>query len=118
MRDLTHDLPPINVDSATRSHTVSLFLSSQRALGAAAFALAVLMPQVASAATTPLISAPTGLCLDVKGADATPRTLVQLWSCHQGSNQAWEYTAAGELRTFGGIDHSIARQPVRRDRRG
>jgi glucose/arabinose dehydrogenase len=82
------------------------FLPNTRAasaFGAVVFALlAALLPHAASAAPTPLVSAPTGMCLDVKGADPTPRTTVQLWPCHQGSNQAWEYTAAGELRTFGG----------------
>ena len=74
-----------------------------RAVAAASFVLvAVTMPRLALAAPTTLVSAPTGMCLDVKGADPTPRTVVQLWPCHSASNQAWEYTAAGELRTFGG----------------
>jgi glucose/arabinose dehydrogenase len=71
-------------------------------IGMAVSWFAALLPLTASAAAPPLISAPSGLCLDVTGNDATPRTPVQLWTCHSQSNQQWEFTAAGELRTFGG----------------
>jgi glucose/arabinose dehydrogenase len=71
-------------------------------IGAAAVLTWAALPITASAAPLPLISAPTGFCLDVTGNDATPRTLVQIWPCHSQSNQQWDLTAAGELRTFGG----------------
>jgi glucose/arabinose dehydrogenase len=63
---------------------------------------ATLLPLSAAAAPPPLVSNPTGLCLDVKGNDPTPRTLVQLWTCNSQRNQQWELTPAGELRAFDG----------------
>ncbi|NUP81188.1 MAG: alpha-L-arabinofuranosidase [Nonomuraea sp.] len=56
----------------------------------------------ASAAATPLISTASGRCLDVAGnTDATGAGL-QIWDCTGQANQAFEFTSAGELRTFGG----------------
>ncbi|NUP02500.1 MAG: ricin-type beta-trefoil lectin domain protein, partial [Nonomuraea sp.] len=56
----------------------------------------------ASAAATPLISTASGRCLDVAGnTDATGAGL-QIWDCTGQANQAFEFTTAGELRTFGG----------------
>jgi glucose/arabinose dehydrogenase len=81
---------------------LTLFPQRYRAViaGTAVPLFAALLP--ASAAALPLVSAPTGLCLDVKGNDPTPRTPVQLWSCNSQRNQQWDFTAAGELRAFGG----------------
>jgi glucose/arabinose dehydrogenase len=71
-------------------------------IGTAALLSTALLPLTASAAPPPLVSNPTGLCLDVKGNDPTPRALVQLWSCNLQRNQQWELTSAGELRAFDG----------------
>jgi glucose/arabinose dehydrogenase len=64
--------------------------------------VAVATAHPARAATTALISAPTGMCLDVEKGDPTPRTRVQIWPCNGGKNQSWEFTAASELRTLDG----------------
>jgi glucose/arabinose dehydrogenase len=55
----------------------------------------------ASAATgTPLRGVGSGRCLDVPRGDSTPGTAVQIYDCHGGANQAWNFTAAGELRSL------------------
>ena len=64
--------------------------------------LVALWPTTASAAATPLVGVASGLCLDVKAVDPTPGAAVQIWGCNGGTNQQWELTAAGELRTLGG----------------
>ncbi|MEU5743384.1 endo-1,4-beta-xylanase [Streptomyces tendae] len=43
----------------------------------------------------------SGRCLDVPNASTSDGTQLQLWDCHSGTNQQWEYTAAGELRVYG-----------------
>ncbi|MFD7703324.1 endo-1,4-beta-xylanase [Streptomyces caelestis] len=43
----------------------------------------------------------SGRCLDVSGNSTTDGTQVQLWDCHNGTNQQWTYTDAGELRVYG-----------------
>ncbi|MFK4600340.1 endo-1,4-beta-xylanase [Streptomyces pristinaespiralis] len=43
----------------------------------------------------------SGRCLDVPSASTTDGTQVQLWDCHNGTNQQWTYTDAGELRVYG-----------------
>ncbi|MFJ5780324.1 endo-1,4-beta-xylanase [Streptomyces sp. NPDC093094] len=43
----------------------------------------------------------SGRCLDVPGSSTTDGTQVQLWDCHNGTNQQWTYTDAGELRVYG-----------------
>ncbi|MEV8378900.1 PQQ-dependent sugar dehydrogenase [Kribbella sp. NPDC056861] len=50
----------------------------------------------------PVVGAGSGLCLDVKDASTTPGTPIQIWTCHAGSHQSWDFTAAGEMRTFDG----------------
>jgi glucose/arabinose dehydrogenase len=55
-----------------------------------------------AAGPTTIISGASQRCLDVAGADQTPRTPTIIYDCHGGANQMWEFTAAGELRTFGG----------------
>jgi parallel beta-helix repeat protein len=42
------------------------------------------------------------LCLGVEGGSATARTPVQILGCNDSASQKWDFTAAGELRTFGG----------------
>ncbi|MDQ8043882.1 MAG: PQQ-dependent sugar dehydrogenase [Patulibacter sp.] len=65
--------------------------------------LAVLcVPGAAGAAPGPLKGDGSGLCADVAGGDTAPATSVITWPCHGGSNQGWELTSAGTLRTFAG----------------
>ena len=55
----------------------------------------------ASAATgTPLVSAASGRCLDVAGNTDATGTALQIYDCNGQANQAFEFTSAGELRTF------------------
>jgi O-glycosyl hydrolase len=54
-----------------------------------------------SALATSLIGQGSGRCLDVPGGSTANGTQVAIFSCNGGSNQAWSYTAAGELRVFG-----------------
>ncbi|MFD1147896.1 family 43 glycosylhydrolase [Saccharothrix hoggarensis] len=49
-----------------------------------------------------LVGAGSGRCLDVVDNNATPGTEVQIWDCNGQVNQGWEFTAAGEMRTFDG----------------
>lgn len=54
------------------------------------------------AATTTLVGKASGRCMDVSGNSTTSGAAVQIYDCHGGANQKWEFTASGELRTFGG----------------
>lgn len=57
----------------------------------------------AQAATgTPVVGVASGLCLDVTGNSTALKTRVIVWTCNNQANQAWTFTAAGELRVFGG----------------
>nr|WP_315253588.1 PQQ-dependent sugar dehydrogenase [uncultured Duganella sp.] len=47
-------------------------------------------------------AAPTQRCLDITMGSQQPGTAAIIFDCHGGINQKWEYTAAGELRTFDG----------------
>ncbi|MCX5052448.1 MULTISPECIES: arabinofuranosidase catalytic domain-containing protein [unclassified Streptomyces] len=49
-----------------------------------------------------LVSSASGRCLDVKGNVDTSGTGMQIWDCNGQANQAFEFTAAGELRTMNG----------------
>ncbi|HEU4775362.1 MAG TPA: PQQ-dependent sugar dehydrogenase [Telluria sp.] len=60
----------------------------------------VTAPSVAAPAT--LISAASQRCLDIAKGSQQPGTPAILFDCHGGINQRWEFTAAGELRTFDG----------------
>ncbi|MFH9731703.1 endo-1,4-beta-xylanase [Streptomyces sp. NPDC017260] len=43
----------------------------------------------------------SGRCLDVPSAGTTDGTQLQLWDCHDGTNQQWTHTDTGELRVYG-----------------
>ena len=43
----------------------------------------------------------SGRCLDTPNSSTTDGTQVQLWDCHNATNQQWTYTDAGELRGYG-----------------
>jgi hypothetical protein len=69
----------------------------------AAMVLAALTGAVpASAAPAPLVSAASGRCLNVRGGTDTPGTPLEIQSCGSQAGQAYEFTAAGELRTMNG----------------
>ena len=55
----------------------------------------------ASAATTPLVGAASGRCLDVKGTSQANGAAVNIWDCNGQDNQALDFTSAGELRVYG-----------------
>ena len=42
------------------------------------------------------------ICFDVGGGARAEGSRIVLWQCHDGDNQQWTYTAAKELRIFGG----------------
>ena len=52
--------------------------------------------------THPLLGSSSGRCIDVGGNSTTAGTKVDIWDCNGGSNQGWTFTAAGELRVYGG----------------
>jgi hypothetical protein len=54
----------------------------------------------ALSAPAPLISAASGLCLDVKHNVTTAGTPLQIYTCNGGANQGFAFTAAAELRVF------------------
>jgi glucose/arabinose dehydrogenase len=56
--------------------------------------------RMALAAGEPLVSASSGRCLDVMQESRTPGTGLQIYGCHGRINQAFTFTAAGELRTY------------------
>ncbi|MEU6430108.1 non-reducing end alpha-L-arabinofuranosidase family hydrolase, partial [Microbispora sp. NPDC046973] len=99
------DSPPIRVTSGRRR-------SPARAGVRLAAVLATVLTTVlaatmtwsapASAATAPLVSAASGRCLDVAGNTDALGTGLQIWDCSGQANQAFEFTSAGELRTFNG----------------
>ncbi|MDH2430795.1 lectin [Sphaerisporangium sp. TRM90804] len=56
----------------------------------------------ASAVAAPLVGAASQRCLDVRGNVDTPGTALNIWDCTGQANQAFEFTSAGELRTWNG----------------
>ncbi|MEU1485730.1 endo-1,4-beta-xylanase [Streptomyces sp. NPDC005752] len=46
-------------------------------------------------------SVDSGRCLDAPGSNTTDGAQLQLWDCHNGTNQQWTYTDTGELRVYG-----------------
>ncbi|MEQ0564493.1 arabinofuranosidase catalytic domain-containing protein [Amycolatopsis sp. NEAU-NG30] len=54
------------------------------------------------AAPAPLVSAASGQCLNVRGGTDAPGTALEIQVCTGGPGQAYEFTAAGELRTLNG----------------
>ncbi|WP_103351391.1 arabinofuranosidase catalytic domain-containing protein [Amycolatopsis sp. CA-128772] len=56
----------------------------------------------ASAAPAPLVSSASGRCLTVRGNTDAPGTALEIQDCAGQAGQAFEFTAAGELRTLAG----------------
>lgn len=63
-------------------------------------ALSALPAYAATPAT--LVSSASQRCLDITGGSQQPSTPAIIFDCHGGINQKWEFTPAGELRTFDG----------------
>jgi glucose/arabinose dehydrogenase len=55
-----------------------------------------------AAAPATLVGSASERCLDIAKASLEPRTPAIIYDCHGGPNQQWEFTSAGELRTFNG----------------
>ncbi|WP_433223354.1 PQQ-dependent sugar dehydrogenase [Dactylosporangium sp. CS-047395] len=60
---------------------------------------AVLVPAEAASGAT-IVSVASGRCLDVTGRSHTDKTAINIYDCNGQDNQAWTYTAAGELRVY------------------
>ncbi|WP_154697754.1 glycosyl hydrolase [Lentzea guizhouensis] len=79
-----------------------------RRTGSALLAVVLALPALtliaapAVAAPAPLVGVASGRCLDVVGASQAVGTAVDIWDCNSQSNQAWDFSASGELRVFGG----------------
>ncbi|WP_410597008.1 arabinofuranosidase catalytic domain-containing protein [Amycolatopsis sp. lyj-23] len=56
----------------------------------------------ASAAPAPLVGAASGRCLTVRGGTDATGTALEIQDCGGQAGQAYEFTAAGELRTVNG----------------
>jgi len=70
-------------------------------LVAATVAVIVTGSGTASAATgSTIVGVGSGRCLAVIGAGTTNKTGVNIYDCNGQSNQAWTFTAAGELRVY------------------
>ncbi len=59
------------------------------------------LPAYAATPTT-LVSGASQRCLDIAGGNQQPGTPAIIFDCHGATNQKWELTAAGELKTFDG----------------
>ncbi|MEO3814982.1 arabinofuranosidase catalytic domain-containing protein, partial [Sphaerisporangium sp. B11E5] len=55
-----------------------------------------------ASAAAPLVSQPSGRCLDAAGNSSTQGTALQIWDCGGQAGQSYDITTAGELRTFNG----------------
>ncbi len=77
-----------------------------RALSRVIVLLAVLaataLTGVASAAPTSLVGVASGRCLTVRGGVDTTGTALEIRDCADQAGQAFEFTAAGEVRTMSG----------------
>ncbi|WEF35590.1 PQQ-dependent sugar dehydrogenase [Pseudoduganella chitinolytica] len=78
----------------------------RRVGGFVAFATATLLlsatAPVSAGPRAVLVSNDSQRCLDIAKGSQEPRAPAILFDCHGGANQLWEFTSAGELRTFGG----------------
>ncbi len=88
--------------AAGRSRLPVAVILSVMALLATTLATALTWSAPASAATTTLVGAGSGRCLDVKGNTDAAGTALELWDCNGQANQDFEFTSAAELRTMAG----------------
>lgn len=79
------------------------FLAAVAAIVAFIAMAATMTAGTASAATgSTIVATASGRCLDVVGERTTSGTGINIYDCHGRPNQAWTYTAAGELRVYDG----------------
>lgn len=64
----------------------------------------------AAATGSTVVGVASGRCLDVIGNGRTARTGVNIYDCIGQENQAWTYTAAGELRVYDSMCLDVAGQ--------
>ncbi|MGW5261906.1 non-reducing end alpha-L-arabinofuranosidase family hydrolase [Microbispora sp. NPDC004025] len=95
------DSPPIRMTSGRRRSPVGVGVRLVAVLAALVAATAT-WAVPASAAPAPLVSAASGRCLDVAGNTDALGTALQIYDCNGQANQGFEFTSAGELRTFNG----------------
>ncbi|MEN3534925.1 non-reducing end alpha-L-arabinofuranosidase family hydrolase [Microbispora sp. ZYX-F-249] len=95
------DSPPIRVTSGRRRSPVGVGVRIVAVLAALVAATAT-WAVPASAAPAPLVSVASGRCLDVAGNTDALGTALQIYDCNGQANQGFEFTSAGELRTFNG----------------
>jgi hypothetical protein len=50
--------------------------------------------------TGPVRAVGANKCLDVNGVSTTPGTQLQIWDCHNGTNQTWTRTGTGQLTVY------------------
>ena len=93
---------PLPDRAVPRRRAPAAVAASVVAVLATVMAIALAWTTPASAAAAPLVSAASGRCLDVKGNVDTLGTALSIWDCTGAANQAFEFTSAGELRTFNG----------------
>ncbi|MFC5684809.1 PQQ-dependent sugar dehydrogenase [Amycolatopsis mediterranei] len=68
---------------------------------AAVAAVALTVPAAtAAAAGSTVTGVASGRCLDVVGNSTAAKTRVNIYDCNGHANQAWTFTAAGELRVY------------------
>jgi glucose/arabinose dehydrogenase len=83
------------------THPRMLFAAGAAIALIAVVAVAVRAPASAATGST-VVSAASGRCLDVVGNVRTAGTRVNIYDCNGQANQAWTFTAAGELRVYDG----------------
>jgi hypothetical protein len=93
---------PFRGPAARRPRSPAAAAACVMALLATLLATALTWSVPASAVAAPLVSAASGRCLDVKGNTDTAGNTLQIWDCDGQTNQAFEFTSAGELRTMSG----------------
>jgi glucose/arabinose dehydrogenase len=81
--------------------------ANQRRLAAFAIAVALLSVVLAmvrapaeAATGTPVVGVDSGRCLDVVGESQADQAGLNIYDCKGQPNQAWTFTAAGELRVY------------------
>ncbi|MEV7806024.1 non-reducing end alpha-L-arabinofuranosidase family hydrolase [Microbispora sp. NPDC088329] len=96
-----HSPPPIRSLAGRWRSPITVAVRLTAAL-VTVLAAALVTAAPASAAAAPLVGTGSGRCLDVAGNTDALGTALQIWDCSGGANQAFEFTSAGELRTFNG----------------
>ncbi len=84
-----------------------MFPSSSRrrvlaAVIAAVAAVTAVVPAATAASGATVVGVASGRCLDVVGNSTAAKTRVNIYDCVGQANQAWTFTAAGELRVYDG----------------